>query len=128
MGAGTPTAAPRGPDDRTAPRGDAPQGRLHLRHRPAHAPGAFGAADASLVRLASALAIERNEKWMERRFAMPEAPQASGAGGSAILESIGSPGVTVGVQQPLLHADIVMNMQLIQFHSHLRKNAPRRVA
>lgn len=33
--------------------------------------------DASLVRLASALAIERNEKWMERRyFAMPDAPQA----------------------------------------------------
>ncbi|HEY0151230.1 MAG TPA: IS256 family transposase [Longimicrobium sp.] len=33
--------------------------------------------DASLVRLASALAIERNEKWMERRyFSMPETPQA----------------------------------------------------
>jgi transposase-like protein len=33
--------------------------------------------DASLVRLASALAIERNEKWMERRYlSMPEAPQA----------------------------------------------------
>jgi transposase-like protein len=32
--------------------------------------------DASLVRLASALAIERNEKWMERRyFNMPETPQ-----------------------------------------------------
>jgi transposase-like protein len=31
--------------------------------------------DASLVRLASALAIERNEKWMERRyFSMPDAP------------------------------------------------------
>lgn len=33
--------------------------------------------DASLVRLASALAIERNEKWMERRyFVMPDAPQS----------------------------------------------------
>jgi putative transposase len=33
--------------------------------------------EASLVRLASALAIERNEQWMERRyFNMPEAPQA----------------------------------------------------
>ena len=33
--------------------------------------------DASLVRLASALAMERNEKWMERRyFSMPEAPPA----------------------------------------------------
>lgn len=31
--------------------------------------------DASLVRLASALAVERNEKWMERRYLMPEAPQ-----------------------------------------------------
>jgi transposase-like protein len=32
--------------------------------------------DASLVRLASALAVERNEKWMERRyFSMPDAPQ-----------------------------------------------------
>jgi putative transposase len=31
--------------------------------------------DASLVRLASALAMERNEKWMDRRyFSMPEAP------------------------------------------------------
>jgi putative transposase len=31
--------------------------------------------DASLVRLASALAIERNEQWMERRyFAVPDAP------------------------------------------------------
>jgi transposase-like protein len=33
--------------------------------------------DASLVRLASALAIERNEKWMERRYlTMDEAPQS----------------------------------------------------
>jgi transposase-like protein len=33
--------------------------------------------EASLVRLASALAIERNEKWMERRYlSMPGAPQA----------------------------------------------------
>jgi transposase-like protein len=33
--------------------------------------------DASLVRLASALAMERNEKWMERRyFSMPETPPA----------------------------------------------------
>jgi transposase-like protein len=33
--------------------------------------------EASLVRLASALAIERNEQWMERRyFNMPEAPPA----------------------------------------------------
>lgn len=33
--------------------------------------------DASLVRLASALAIERNEKWMERRYlAMAETPSA----------------------------------------------------
>jgi len=33
--------------------------------------------DASLVRLASALAIERNEKWMERRYlGIPEAPAA----------------------------------------------------
>ncbi|HEY0154824.1 MAG TPA: IS256 family transposase [Longimicrobium sp.] len=32
--------------------------------------------DASLVRLASALAMERNEQWMERRyFAIPDAPQ-----------------------------------------------------
>ena len=32
--------------------------------------------DASLIRLASALAMERNEQWMERRyFIMPEAPQ-----------------------------------------------------
>lgn len=31
--------------------------------------------DASLVRLASALAMERNEQWMERRyFIMPDAP------------------------------------------------------
>jgi putative transposase len=34
--------------------------------------------DASLVRLASALAIERNEKWMERRYlGMPDAPPAA---------------------------------------------------
>jgi transposase-like protein len=33
--------------------------------------------DASLVRLASALAMERNEQWMERRyFIMPDAPQS----------------------------------------------------
>ena len=33
--------------------------------------------DASLVRLASALAMERNEQWMERRyFSMPDAPQS----------------------------------------------------
>lgn len=33
--------------------------------------------DASLVRLTSALAIERNEKWMERRYlSMPEAPRS----------------------------------------------------
>jgi transposase-like protein len=33
--------------------------------------------DASLIRLASALAIERNEQWMERRYlAMAETPSA----------------------------------------------------
>ncbi len=33
--------------------------------------------EASLVRLTSALAIERNEKWMERRYlSMPESPRS----------------------------------------------------
>ncbi len=33
--------------------------------------------EASVVRLTSALAIERNEKWMERRYlSMPEAPRS----------------------------------------------------
>jgi hypothetical protein len=51
----------------------------------------------------------------------------SGAGGSALLDLYWKPRRDRRRAAALLHADIVMNMQLIQFHSHLRKNAPRTI-
>lgn len=51
----------------------------------------------------------------------------SGAGGSALLDLYWKPRRDRRRAAALLHADIIMNMQLIQLHAHLRKNAPRRI-
>jgi hypothetical protein len=51
----------------------------------------------------------------------------SGAGGSALLDLYWKPRRDRRRAAALLHADIVVNMQIIQFHAHLRKSAPRKI-
>lgn len=51
----------------------------------------------------------------------------SGAGGSALLELYWKPRRDRRRAAALIHADIILNMQMILFHAELRKNAPRKI-